>query len=358
MDATSSEDGSIATATLGDDAANAGASGSTPTAESSSGNPLAAYSSLIGIGTLSGTSLSGATDTISTASASSTVGGISILGGFINIGTITSTATATSDGTTGTLSGGTVVSNVTIAGEQVTIDGKGISAAGQSEALSLPLAVVNTLLGELGITVKVTSAVDSITNPMATRTLNGLQITINLDTLDTAANKFASLLPAQLVSQLPVAIPNQQLITIDLASVTVSSAASLSYDDNTGSPIAPDDTSGTSGFTPPAGSIATGSDSIGGSTYGTGTTATTPNVTTANPSSGPVGTALASGPIVFKGIGSSLILLGVLAAFGMAYAYKRADDASELVGAACTDNPRGPQSLGDDGRSGEAGGLV
>jgi hypothetical protein len=354
MDASSSADSSTATATLGDDAANAGASGSTPTAAPTTGNPLAASSSLIGIGTASGTSSSGVSDTASTGSASSTVGGISLLGGFINIGTVTSTATASSDGTTGTLTGATVVSNMTIAGEQVTISGSGISAAGKSEPLALPLAAINTLLGELGISMKVTSAVDSIQNPMATRTLDGLQISINLDTLDTAANKGLSLLPASLTSQLPVALPNQQVITIDLATVTVSAAASPSYvDSDTGSATAPDDSSGSSGFTPSTGSSDTGSGtfggSTGGSTFGTGSTATTPSATTSAPTSGTGGTALASAPAVFKGIGSALILLGVLAALAMAYAYKRADDASELLGTSCADGDPLGSRFSDEG---------
>ena len=39
----------------------------------------------------------------------------------------------------------------------------------------------------------------------------------------------------------------------------------------------------------------------------------------------------------FKGIGAALVLLGLLAAGALAYAYKRADDASELLGASCAD---------------------
>jgi hypothetical protein len=365
MDASSTADGSTATATLGDDAANAGASGSTPTAAPSGGNVLAASSSLIGIGVASGTSSSGATDTASTASASSTVGGISLLGGFINIGTVTSTATASSDGTTGTVTGGTVISNMTIAGEQVTITGSGISAAGKSEPLALPLAALNTLLGELGISMKVTSAIDSIESPMATRTLDGLQISINLDTLDAAAYKFASLLPASLTSKLPVAIPDEQVITIDLATVTVSAAASppCGAACDTGSSTAPDDSSGDSGFTPSTGSTDTGSSDFGGttggSTFGSGTTATNPTATSSAPTGGTGGTALASAPAVFKGIGSALILLGVLAALALAYAYKRADDASELLGTACADgDPLGSRFSDDGDDVDEVGGFA
>ena len=39
----------------------------------------------------------------------------------------------------------------------------------------------------------------------------------------------------------------------------------------------------------------------------------------------------------FKGIGAALVLLGLLAAAALAYAYKRADDATEVLGTACAD---------------------
>jgi hypothetical protein len=361
MDATSGIDGSTATATLGDDAATAGSTSTTPTAASSSGNPLAASSSLIGIGAMSGTSSSTDSDTAATASASSTVGGISLLGGFINIGSITSTATANSDGTTGTVTGGTLISNASIAGEQVTIDGSGITAVGKNEPLSLPLAALNTLLGELGISMKVTNAVDSIQSPSATRTLDGLQISINLDTLDAAANKFASLLPAKLTSELPVALPDEQVITIDLATVTVDSDASPSFLDlDTGSSTAPGVASSGGGFTASTGSTDTGSGDFGSTgtgSVGTGSTDSTTSPPTASaPGTGSSPTTLASTPTVFRGIGSGLILLGLLAAAALAYLYKRADDASELLGTACAEgDPLGSRFSDDAGPAGEGG---
>ena len=39
----------------------------------------------------------------------------------------------------------------------------------------------------------------------------------------------------------------------------------------------------------------------------------------------------------FKGIGAALVLLGVLAACALAYAYKRADDAAGVLGTSCAD---------------------
>jgi hypothetical protein len=363
MDAVSSTNGSTATATLGDDAATAGAGGTQPTpTPSGSGNPLAATSSLLGVGGASGTSSSSISDTAATAAASSTVTGVSLLGGFVNIGSVTSTATAVSDGTTGTLTGTTTVANASIAGEAVTITGNGISAAGKNEALALPISALNTLLGELGITLKVTNAVDSVQGAIATRTLNGLQVAVNLTTLDNAANKFASLLPTKLTSQLPIAIPNEQILTVYLATVGVSSAASPSF---TSDDVAPSTATGTSpsgfdsgsGGTGDIGSVDTGSSDFGGtpgSSIGSlgsttpSSTGPTP-VTTGSPSSG---LPLSTTPAVFKGVGSGLILLALLASAAMAYAYKRADDASELVGASCANGDPLDTRFDDDGEPG------
>ena len=231
MDASSTTNGNTASATLGDDAATAGSNGADPTlqAPSSSGNPLAGSSAIIGIGNMSATSSSLAPSTTANAQASATDSGISILAGFITIGSVTSTATANSDGTTGTLTGSTVVQNVDIAGEQVTVNSSGIQAAGQSTPLSLPISSINTLLGELGISLSVTNPTDSVSGPSASRTLDGLKITIDLKTLDSAANTFSTLLPASLTSQLPVALPDDQQLTLDLATLQVSSTASPAF---------------------------------------------------------------------------------------------------------------------------------
>jgi len=339
MDVTSNANENTATSTLGDDAPASGSTGSQSAGSGSGvGNALGASSSLIGLGVISGTSTSSTTDTAATASASASVSGISLLGGFITIGGVTSTATANSDGTTGTVTGSTVLTNMVIAGQTVTVNASGIHAASTS-VLALPISALNTLLKELGITLTVTNPTDTIQGAGATRTLDGLKVTINLDTLDAAANKFASLLPASLTSQLPVAIPNQQVITIDLGTVSVSSTASQAFTDFSSAGTATGGGSGTAGFSP-----STGTDTFGG----TGTTggftppgsnggATTTPGSTTSPTTDGDGEPTSAVTPVFKGVGVGLVLLGLAAAAALAYAYKRADDVSELVGPACTD---------------------
>ena len=344
MDTTSTTSGNTATATLGDDAPTAGSSGTTPAATAGSGNPLGASSAIIGIAGSSSTSSSSAPAATATADATATDTGISLLGGFITIGAVTSTATASSDGTTGTVTGSTVVSNMTIAGESVTVTGSGIAAAGQNTPLALPIAAVNTLLNELGISLAVTSTSDKVQGAAASRTLDGLQISINLQTLDTAANTFASLFPASLTSQLPVAIPNDQVLTLDLATVSVSSDAAPPFDDSFSSvtataPTAPSVDTGSDAFTAPT----TSGDLGGGDDFGTGgtgvATATTPASATAPTTAAPGGSApvepASAVTPVFTGVGSGLLLIGLLLAALLAWGYKRVDDASELAVAGC-----------------------
>jgi hypothetical protein len=357
MDASSSPTGSTATSTVGDDASTAGASGTqTSQAPPGTGNPTASTSSLFGIADASGTSTSSTTDTAATATATATDSGISILGGFMNIGAVTSTASASSNGTTGTLSGSTVISNSTLAGEQVSIGASGIQAAGKSAPLGLPISTLNTILGELGITVAVTNATDTVSGPSASRTLDGLRISINLTTLDNVANKFASLLPAKLTSQLPIALPNQQVLSLDLGTVSVSSAASPTFVVPVTPAVAPAiEPTGSSGVSTGAGDTASsdlgsgGSGSTGTGTTGTGSTAGTGG-STGTSGTGSSTLPFAATPTVFTGIGSGLLLLGLLASGAMAYAYKRTDDASELVGNSCAEgDPLGSRFSDDTG---------
>jgi len=273
---------------------------------------------------------------------------------------VTSTATATSDGSAGKVTGSTVVQNMEIAGQQVTVDASGIHASGseltKSAPLSLPIAAINTILSELGISIAVTNTTDTVTGAAAGRILDGLQISINLDTLDTAAQKLESLFPAKYTSQLPIAIPNQQQITIDFASVQVNSTASPPYSGNsgstgnTGSGASPSALSGTSlgSSTGSFGNTGAGSFTPTG-TSGAG--ATTPGSTTGSGGSSPAlaTAAPATTPAAFKGVGSALVLLGLLAAAATAYLYKRADDASELVGPACADGDPLGERFNDTG---------
>ena len=351
MDASSTTNGNTASATLGDDAATAGSNGADPTqqAPSGAGNPLAGSSAIIGVGGMSATSSSQAPSTSANAQASATDTGVSILGGFITIGSVTSTATAASDGSTGKLTGSTAVQNMDIAGEQVAVTSSGLAAAGQSTGSSLPISSINTLLAELGISLSMTNATDTVSGPSASRTLDGLKITIDLKTLDAAANTFATLLPASLTSQLPVALPNEQQLTLDLATVQVSSTASPSFaagnSGNSGagstasagaslSAVTSADTgnSGSAGFT--------GTTGAGGTFSGGTSGGSTPGGSAAGGAGGPTTAVSAPASVIapaFKGIGAALVLLGLLAASALAYAYRRAEEAGELLGTSCAD---------------------
>ena len=348
MDAQSTTNGNSATATLGNDAATSGSSGGDPTqqAPAGTGNPLSGSNALLGVGGLSATSSSQAPSTTASAEATATVGGISMLGGFISIGSITSTANATSDGTTGKVTGSTQVQNVSIAGEQISVTADGIQAVNSKPSGALPVSALNTLLKELGISIAVTTTTDKVNGSSASRELDGLEIQVNLDTLDNAANKFASLLPAKLISQLPVAIPNEQLITFYFGRVQVSSTASPSFvASNSGSTGAASSSSST-----PTGASTTGnsgSSSFGGSTgAGTGSSFAGNTGSAGSSPAGSAGSGTGSPTVspqtstvgeTFKGIGAALILLGLLAAAALAYLYKRADDMTDALGTTCSE---------------------
>jgi hypothetical protein len=345
MDTTSSEDANTATAAIGDDAAEAGSPGSqsgTPPA-GTTGNFLGSSSSLIGITEISGSSSSSGSGATAVGTATATDSGISILGGFITIGGVTTTASATSDGTTGSVSGSTVVANVNIAGTPVTIDANGIEADGKTEALAAPIPTLNTLLKELGISLAVTSPTDVVGGASAVRTLDGLRISINITELDAAANKFSSLLPSKLTSELPVAFPNGQVFTLDLGTVTVSSDASPAFVNEPGGggtsvgiALPPDNDTAPSSAPSFTGGDDTGTGSFTPSTGGSGLPTSTPAPQTQSPSATSGAPAAAITP-VFKGIGTGLILLGLALALGLAYAYKRADDLSDLAGPRCAE---------------------
>jgi hypothetical protein len=352
MDATSTTNGNTATATLGDDASTAGSNGADPTqqAPSSSGNPLAGSSVIIGIGNMSATSSSQAPAASANSQASATDAGISILAGFITIGSVTSTATATSDGTNGKVTGSTQVQNMDIAGEQVSVDANGISAAGQSTPLAIPISTINGDLSQLGISISLTNPTDTVNGPSAARTLDGLKISIDLKTLDSPLNMLEGLLPASLTSQLPVALPNDQQLTLDLATLQVSSTASPSFaagnsgnsgsaasgsNASTPSAVSSSGITGNSGGTPGfAGTTGTGGSFSGGTSGSTPTGSTSTSGNPTSTASTPTSSVIAP---AFKGVGAALVLLGLLAAAGLAYAYKRAEDAGGVLATSCAD---------------------
>ena len=168
---------------------------------------------------------------------------------------------------------------------------------------------------------------------------------LNLNTLDAAANKFASLLPAKVISQLPVAIPDEQQVTFYFGRIQVSSTAAPSYlASNSGSTgAAAASSSSTAGSTSGnTGNSFTGSTGTGGSSFAgnTGSAGSSPSGSTGagggsgSPTVSPQTSTVGA---TFKGVGAALILLGLLAAAALAYLYKRADDMTEALGTNCAD---------------------
>ena len=214
MDASSTTNGNTASATLGDDAAD-GRLRTGPTRRAApraraTRSPARRPSSASA--TCRRPRRRWRPSTSANAQASATDMGISILGGFITIGSVTSTATATSDGTTGKVTGSTAVQNMDIAGEQVTVDANGIAAAGQSAPSPLPISTINTRAQASSASpCRSPTPTDKVSGASASRTLDGLKISIDLKTLDAAANQFASLLPGvRSPRSSPSPMPNDQ----------------------------------------------------------------------------------------------------------------------------------------------------
>lgn len=294
------------------------------------------------------------------ASSTATLHDVSIAGGLVDLKSVTSTATSTSDGATGAVTGSTVVGQATVLGQPVTIGPKGVTAAGSAAGPNLLgslLPPVDQLLGDLGITITVGAPMDTITpanaeNPQVTaaRELDGVQISIDATKLDDAVNGLVKLLPTslqrQLVSQLPLPVPNSQVLHIDLASTKVSSAASPAFDVNqsgaggslsggTGSSIGllgssagggGAGLSGASGFGGSGLSAGTGFGSSAGSTPSGPSGA---SASSGSPASGSL--AVAAPAAVFRGVGDGLVVLGVLAALALAAILVRADRAVGTV---------------------------
>jgi hypothetical protein len=236
-----------------------------------------------------------------------------------------------------------VVSNVAIGDTPVTISSSGISPAGSSTVGATAVAAANAILSDLGISFSVTNPTDVITGASASRTLDGLKIIINLTTLDQGASKLASILPASVTSNLPLPLPNAQVLTLDLGTVSVASDASpafvASIQPSTAAPVTGNSGNSGSAGTPGNSTLGSstsgnsgnsGSGSLGGSggagSGGSGG-AGTGSVATIQPTS--------ATSAVFGGIGLTLILLGLAAAAAMAYGYRRIDDLTELEGMDC-----------------------
>lgn len=245
------------------------------------------------------------------AEATSTVHGIDIAGGLIHIGEVTSTATSSSDGNQGTVNGTSAVTGVTVAGENVSVDAQGVHVANNNEPiLATVLPNVAQVLSTAGITLSLTNPADTVNGASAARQLDGLAVKIDLSTYDQNLSKLMSMLPSQLtqgLSQLPIPTPYKQSVTLDFGWVNVNAAASPPFND-TGSTDLSGDNSALS--TLGTGGIDTGTPSdlgLGGS----GTSPTSSGGTTPS-ASGPTQNLATAPAALFKGVGTGLIIIGLL----------------------------------------------
>lgn len=314
-------------------------------------------SGFVTVASMGSSSQSSVQDNAAVSTATATIHGISIAGGLVDIAAVTSTATATANATVGTVHGTTTVAQATVLGQPVTIGPDGVTAAGSGLGgglLSGLLPPVNSVLGQLGITISAGKAVDTVTNASAAtpqasaaRRLDGLQIDINGDTFDNQLNALVARLPAQLrnqlVAHLPVPLPNKQELVINLAYVDVQAAASPGFASTSGGG------SGGAGAAGGTGGLGAGGAGTGG-TFGAGSGLGGTGAGGIGAGGGP-SAATGSGPAtagsvasrtaarLFTGIGDGLVILGVLLGLVLAALLLRADRAvGALAGAsACPD---------------------
>lgn len=248
--------------------------------------------------------------------ATSTVHGIDLAGGLIHVGEVTSTATSSSDGNQATVSGSSAITGVTVAGHNVTVDAQGVhSGTTNGGVLGVLVPSADTVLQTAGITLALTNPTDTVNGPSAERQLDGLSVKIDLSTYDQNLSKLLAMLPSQLsqaLSQLPVPTPYKQVVTLDFGWVNVNAAASPAFNASSGDLSSGTD-NGAGALTPDtAGSDITTPSDLGLASTGTGIG--TPTGGSAQTTGGaPPGTSLAAAPAaLFRGIGTGLIVLGLL----------------------------------------------
>jgi len=273
--------------------------------------------------------------------ATATVHGIDIAGSLIHIGEVSSTATSSSDGNQATLGGSSTAGNITVAGEAVTVDSSGLHVSTNSQNLLGPAQPsVDQVLSTAGITIKLTNPTDSVQGASGQRQLDGLAVTIDLSTYDQDLSKLMSMLPSQLTSglaQLPVPAPYKQSITLDFGWVNVSAAASPAFNAELGTGSSGD----TGGALATLGSGGTVPDSFGAGSIPLAVTGSTPSggpTSSTSPAGGTTPTVIATAPVaLFKGVGTGLIVLGLLLAGLLVMLLLRADKAVAALGttAAC-----------------------
>jgi len=283
------------------------------------------------------------------AQATSSVHGVSIAGGLITIGQVTSTASSASDGNQATVKGTSTIAQVAVAGEAVTVDATGVHSSGTAPT-SVPVLgsvapTVNQILSMAGITMTVTNPTDTVAGPSGVRQLDGLQVVMDLGTFDNNLASLVSMLPSQIVAgirQLPLPLPDHQVVTMDLGWVNVNAAASPPFNTDLGSSaLGSGDTSTpvSSGLGSTPGDLGSGG---GYSTPGTPGTSGTPGSGGDQNGTGSPTASLATAPVaLFKGIGTGLIVLGLLLGGLLTFLLLRAEAAVGALAAA-------PPCVGED----------
>ncbi len=278
-----------------------------------------------------------------TARTQATVHGVDILGGLVRVSTIVSSATGSSNGTRPSLSGTSTLSGVSVAGQSVEVGPGGISGGSKTVPLpSLPLPLgqgtlsVNQILSEAGISIGLANPSGGVNGPEGTRELQGLQVKINLATLDSAAGKLSALLPPQVTANLPLPVPDEQVLVLDIGWVSVAAAATppfdLSFPRFTGGSSLPS-TAG-AGSLPSPYSAAAAPGASGGITSGpSGSTGSPAGAGSSSPAASPralLALAGAEPAALFRGIGKGLLVLALLLGLVGASVLLKAD---ALIGA-------------------------
>jgi hypothetical protein len=263
-----------------------------------------------------------------TATASTNLSDVKLIGGLIDIGSITSTATATSNGSTGTGSASTAVGAVTVLGQPTSIGSNGLVIPNFPSSLGVitgPIVqnALSQVISGLGLTITEFPATQEAKGAGFSASSGGVSIGINppssaAPTLEQAASVLAPLFPSQaaIIPTLPGLLQGAK-VTITLGRASASANASPAFVSNfTPPPFTAPPASSSGGSVPissaggsPVSATSPGAVSTGGNTLqNSGGTNTGGNSTASlpPPSLISVSSPLHPGPVVF---GTAIALL-------------------------------------------------
>jgi hypothetical protein len=152
--------------------------------------------------------------------------GVSLLNGAITFDSVVTRATARSDGEKGTVAGTTTIVGAEVGGTPVAIDSNGVHVAGNDTPTAAQQQALNQVLNQLGVTIELSTPVDTITGPKASRALGGLLISIKSSTVE----PLIAALPADLQSQIRGQITFDQTIAVQIAPAVVSAGAAKAFE--------------------------------------------------------------------------------------------------------------------------------